>query len=49
MMFDDMVETYQLDITSEEVTLVKALIAGDPKRCAYVSSFTPFVSDRVYQ
>ena len=36
MMFDDMVETYQLDITPEEVTLVKALIAGEGKRCPYV-------------
>ncbi|KAI9460398.1 hypothetical protein HD554DRAFT_2206873 [Boletus coccyginus] len=33
MMFDDMVETYQLDITTEEATIVKALIAGDLKRC----------------
>ncbi|KIJ12895.1 hypothetical protein PAXINDRAFT_82056 [Paxillus involutus ATCC 200175] len=33
MMFDDMVETYQLDITPEEVTIVKALIAGDKDRC----------------
>ncbi|KAG9309841.1 hypothetical protein JVU11DRAFT_1149 [Chiua virens] len=33
MMFDDMVKTYQLDITPEEVTLVKALIAGDMDRC----------------
>lgn len=33
-MFDDMVETYQLDITLEEITLVKALIAGDKGRCA---------------
>ena len=36
MMFDDMVETYQLDITPEEVTIVKALIAGDKERCPYV-------------
>jgi len=36
MMFDDMVETYQLDITPEEATIVKALIAGDQKRCPYV-------------
>ena len=33
MMFDDMVETYQLDITPEEVMIVKALIAGDKARC----------------
>ncbi|KAH0839456.1 hypothetical protein J3R83DRAFT_246 [Lanmaoa asiatica] len=33
MMFDDMVETYQLDITSEEVLIVKALITGEKKRC----------------
>ncbi|KAH7881867.1 hypothetical protein F5I97DRAFT_474016 [Phlebopus sp. FC_14] len=33
MMFDDMVETYQLDISPEEVQLVKALIAGDKERC----------------
>lgn len=32
-MFDDMVEAYQLSITPEEVTLVKALIAGDKTRC----------------
>lgn len=37
MMFDDMVETYGLDIMPEEMTLVKALIAGDPTRCPYVS------------
>ncbi|KIJ58839.1 hypothetical protein HYDPIDRAFT_101908 [Hydnomerulius pinastri MD-312] len=33
MMFEDMVESYQLDITPEEATLVKALIAGDKERC----------------
>jgi HD superfamily phosphohydrolase len=36
MMFDDMVDTYQLDISPEEVTLVKALISGDGTRCPYV-------------
>ena len=41
-MFDDMVETYQLDITPEEVTLVKALIAGEGKRCPYVPSPSSF-------
>ncbi|KAF8436802.1 hypothetical protein L210DRAFT_979380 [Boletus edulis BED1] len=33
MMFDDMVQTYQLDITPEEVIIVKALIAGKASRC----------------
>lgn len=33
MMFDDMVDTYMLDITPEEVTIVKGLIAGDKTRC----------------
>ena len=41
MMFDDMVETYQLEITPEEATLVKALIAGDRKRCPYVPTLPP--------
>lgn len=36
MMFDDMVDTYQLDITPEEVTIVKALIAGEQDRCLCV-------------
>lgn len=35
-MFDDMVDTYQLDITPEEVTIVKALIAGEQDRCSCV-------------
>ncbi|KAL4067181.1 hypothetical protein V8B97DRAFT_1978480 [Scleroderma yunnanense] len=33
MMFDDMVDAYMLDITPEEMTIVKALIAGDKTRC----------------
>lgn len=40
-MFDDMVEAYQLDITLEEMNLVKALIDGNKKRSTYVS-FSPF-------
>lgn len=38
MMFDDMAATYQLDITSEEVAIVKALISGKKDRCPYVPS-----------
>ena len=33
MMFDDMVDTYLLEITPAEITIVKALIAGDKSRC----------------
>jgi len=33
MMFDDMVDTYLLDITPEEIAIVKALISGDKTRC----------------
>ncbi|KAF9233355.1 hypothetical protein BU15DRAFT_90386 [Melanogaster broomeanus] len=46
MMFDDMVETYQLDITPEEVTIVKALIAGDKERCV-LGQTMPFLFEIV--
>ncbi|KIJ21241.1 hypothetical protein PAXINDRAFT_160479 [Paxillus involutus ATCC 200175] len=46
MMFDDMVETYQLDITPEEVTIVKALIAGDKNRCV-LGQTMPFLFEIV--
>ena len=36
MMFADMVETYQLDISPEDATLVKALISGEAQRDPYV-------------
>lgn len=41
MMFDDMVETYQLEITLEEATIVKALISGKKERCPYVFALFP--------
>ncbi|KAG8218176.1 hypothetical protein J3R82DRAFT_3727 [Butyriboletus roseoflavus] len=46
MMFDDMVETYQLDITPEEANLVKALIVGDKKRCT-LGETMPFLFEIV--
>ena len=33
MMFDDMVKAYELDVPSEDVEFIKALIAGDKARC----------------
>jgi hypothetical protein len=36
MMFDDMVKAYELDIPSEDVEFIKALIAGDNGRCRSV-------------
>jgi len=36
MMFDDMVKKYDLNISSEEVETVKALISGKKERCKYV-------------
>ncbi|KAF8554681.1 HD-domain/PDEase-like protein [Imleria badia] len=46
MMFDDMVETYQLDITPEEATIVKALIAGEKERCP-LGNTMPFLFEIV--
>jgi hypothetical protein len=36
MMFDDMVKKCDLDISSEEVEIVKALISGKKERCTCV-------------
>lgn len=33
MMFDDLIKLSHVDITLEEATIVKALIAGEPSRC----------------
>ncbi|PCH41716.1 hypothetical protein WOLCODRAFT_71312 [Wolfiporia cocos MD-104 SS10] len=33
MMFDDLVEDNEIEISEEDVSFIKALIAGDPKRC----------------
>ena len=46
IMFGDMVGAYQLDITPEEATLVKALIAGDREHCPYVLTLPLVVPDR---
>ncbi|KAI0303038.1 hypothetical protein BC826DRAFT_982978 [Russula brevipes] len=39
MMFDDMMEQYDLDISRDEVKFIKALIAGDKDRCSDEKSF----------
>ena len=36
MMFDDMIRQYNLGISEQDATFIKALIAGDKKRCACV-------------
>ena len=46
MMFDDMVIKYRLDITPDEVNLVKALIAGDVTRCR-LGKLKPFLFEIV--
>ncbi|KAH8105417.1 hypothetical protein BXZ70DRAFT_887582 [Cristinia sonorae] len=35
MMFDDLVQEYAINISEDEITFVKALIAGDPTRCKF--------------
>ena len=36
MMFDDMIRQYNLGISEQDATFIKALIAGDKTRCACV-------------
>lgn len=33
MMFDDMLEQHNIELAPEDVTFIKALIAGDPSKC----------------
>lgn len=39
MMFDDMMQQYDLDIPPKDVMFIKALIAGDRNRCRSVIRF----------
>ncbi|KAH9061981.1 hypothetical protein EDB87DRAFT_1608653 [Lactarius vividus] len=39
MMFDDMIKQYDLDIPPKDAIFIKALIAGDRKRCSYEKPF----------
>ena len=36
MMFDDMMDQYDMDISKQDVEFIKALIAGDQARCRFV-------------
>jgi hypothetical protein len=40
MMFDDMMEQYDMDIPRQDVEFIKALIAGDQDRCRFVIAST---------
>jgi hypothetical protein len=42
MMFDDMMNQYDMDIPRQDVEFIKALIAGDQARCRFVSASIRF-------
>lgn len=33
MMFDDLLQQYNINMSEDEATFIKALIAGEPSRC----------------